>query len=57
MGAYVSTVLYRWNMLKMVGKKCLDGWGEIPPNSLMYIAQILPKKQCLFIHANLSHHQ
>lgn len=30
MGAYVSTVLYRWNMLKMVGKKCLDGWGEIP---------------------------
>ena len=30
---------------------------ELPPISLMYIAQILKKKHCLFIHTNTPHHQ
>nr|DAL58094.1 MAG TPA_asm: hypothetical protein [Bacteriophage sp.] len=30
---------------------------KLSPNSLMYIAQILQKKHCLFIHTNTPRHQ
>jgi hypothetical protein len=55
-----STKIYTQNhvnglkflMAKLRQVKAGFVWEKPTPNSLMYIAQILQKKHCLFIHTN-----